>query len=148
MKTTFSNVFSKFSKISALETQEENHIKSLTIGVGGAIVVGSRESNEYMREPRPCSQALKAFLKECPTEQIYALTALMYAGRDGEQDPVSLWVGLGKTISNKESACQAILEKSPRIEYIEAALKNLPMGMTLDDLPTLISEITDDTSRT
>ena len=139
MKTTFTLVVERLRQVDALNNAEEAGIKSSTIGEEGMLVMGSESAQDYRAEPRPCHAALAAFIQSIPVEHVYALTALMYAGRDNETDPVSLWSDLKDTVTTKEQACRAILEKSPRMSYIDKALSTLPKGMDIDQLPRLVS---------
>ena len=140
MKTTFTLIIKRLRQIDALENEEEAGIKRITIGDEGMLVMGSKAAEEYRTEPRPCHAALAAFIRSIPVEYVYALTALMYAGRDEEDDPVSLWSDLKDTVKTKEDAQRAILEKSPRMTYIDMALGTLPAGTDIDQLPSLIAK--------
>jgi len=49
----------------------------------------------------------------------------MYAGREDEEDPVELWSGLKDRITTKEQAARSIVQRSPRMTYIDAAIAAL-----------------------
>lgn len=135
MRTQFKSIFRSFQLLSNLESEEEDAIKLLTLGTAMIFAAGSPEAHDYMREPRPCKRALEAFLNACRVEHIHALVALMYAGRDGQADPIAYWADeLAATFRGKEDACRAILEKSPRLAYINSAIEKLPADFDLDGL--------------
>ena len=93
-----------------------------------------------MLEPEPCTHALRAFLTALPDEVLYSIVALMYSGRDHEGDVVDYWNDLRvNSITSRDEAVGAILEKAPRMEYIGIAIGALPVGTQLNDLPRLIA---------
>jgi Protein of unknown function (DUF3775) len=83
---------------------------------------------------------LKRFLKALKEEELFALVALMYCGRDRIADPVEYWKQLRATVDGKEDAVRTILEKTPRMEYIRVAISNRPKSLNLEDLPSLLAQ--------
>ena len=97
---------------------------------------GSPKADEYTSEPRPCHAALRAYLNALPVAEVFSLTALMYAGRDGRDDPAAYWTDLKVSYGTKEQAARAVLEKSPRVEYIDRVAMKYP---EMDALPSKVA---------
>ncbi|MCK9389114.1 MAG: hypothetical protein M0Q22_12090 [Sulfuritalea sp.] len=141
MKTTFSQVLARFSALSQLANSESESIHNLIVGPDQPLDAFSPEALALLREPAPCAAALAAFLAALPNEFVFALTALLYSGRDEEDDPVDYWSDLRKTITSKERAIESLTEKFPRMKYIEAAITKLPSSMLLDEIPQQIASL-------
>jgi hypothetical protein len=135
MDTPFTVTLRRFKAISALESEEEASIQAATSGALG-YQYGSPRADEYQSEPRPCQAALRAFLKALPVSHVFALAALMYAGRDGKDDPASYWADVKVSFGTKEDATRALVEKAPRVEYIDRVLHKVA---GVDELPARVA---------
>jgi hypothetical protein len=116
MHTPLKTIIQQLQVISDLAEKEADYQKNLILGPGAlGVIVGSAASRELVSEPNPCEAALAAFLAALPDDYLNAICALMYAGRDRAPDPVALWGSLG---FDRNGAIEAIVEKSPRMQYI------------------------------
>lgn len=141
MKTTFSQVLARFGALSQLSNSESESIHNLIVGPDQPLDALSPEALDLLREPAPCAAALAAFLTALPNEFVFALTALLYSGRDEEDDPVDYWGDLRQTITSKERAIESLTEKFPRMAYINAAIAKLPSSMLVDEIPQRIASL-------
>lgn len=139
MHTSFTTILSRFKQLSALVSAEENEISRETTDRTG-ITLGTPKADEYLQEPRACEEALRAFLGALPVSYVFSLTALMYAGRDGREDPVDYWSHLKDSFKSRDEAVMAIMEKSPRVEYMERGLTKLAKT-NIDDIPGRITKV-------
>lgn len=140
MKTTFTEVLGRFEALSQLANSESESIHNAIVGPG-ALNAFSSEARQLIEEPAPCQAALAAFLDALPDHFVFALTALLYSGRDQEADPVDYWTDLRKSITDKRRAIEALTEKHPRMEYIRTALERMPSTLQLDEIPQKISSM-------
>ena len=101
MPTTFTATLNRFRALSELSNAEEIAIKQATLGKDNMFTLGTEASEKYLDEPRPREAALVAFIAQLPDADIFALTALMYAGRDNNFDLTNLWASLRSAISTK-----------------------------------------------
>lgn len=141
MKTTFTEVLNQFEILSRLANAESDHIHEAVIGKNKPLDVFSPKAIELIEEPAPCEAALAAFLDALPDGYVFALTALLYSGRDGEADPVDYWTDLKKSVGGKDRAIEALMEKHPRMEYIKSALERMPPSIHLDALPENVGSV-------
>jgi hypothetical protein len=123
MHTPLKAVIQWLQVVSDLAEKEATYHQNLIQGPGSlGLEWGSQAHSEMRNEPSPCEEALAAFLDALPDAYVSALCALMYAGRDGDADPVAAWAKLRLA---REDAIQAIVEKTPRMQYIAAGSKNV-----------------------
>lgn len=131
--TTLSNNFLLLKSFSLAAAQEEQNIESSTLkGIG--LVVGSPEASAYLKAPRPRGAELETFVDELPDSHAQAFVALMYAGRDNESNVLDTWNDLKGSFQDNADVRRTLLEKSPRIEYIEAGIERACAGRSLDEL--------------
>jgi len=139
MNTPLSEVLKRFNVLSSLANEEGEYSKNLIIGPGQDLTYQSPATRELLEEPQPCHAALGAFLSALPAEVVWALTALMYSGRDKEPDAIDYWKDLHQNFPTKGRAIEAILEKPPRSAYIRDGIALLPPSITLNAIPNLIA---------
>jgi hypothetical protein len=135
METPFTTTLRQFKSLSELECEEETVIQAKS-GASMGIQYGTPKADEYTSEPRPCQAALRAFLKALPVAHVFSLAALMYAGRDERDDPVAYWKDLKVSFGTKDEAARAVLDKTPRVEYIDRVAAKV---LDLDAIPALIA---------
>ncbi len=86
-----------------------------------------------MLEPSPVQAALNAFLEALPPPYLGAITALMYAGHNGStaedewQSGIKSW--------DKARQVRAIVEKTPRMEYIDGGVEQAGGRDAANELP-------------
>ena len=133
MHTPLSQILLRLAVISQLEVQESEYTKNLTVGPGQFLEVGSKGALDMMLEPSPVQAALNAFLEALPPPYLGAITALMYAGRNGStaedewQSGIKSW--------DKARQVRAIVEKTPRMEYIDGGVEQAGGRDAANDLP-------------
>jgi hypothetical protein len=127
----------------ALREQANDEWQAMkAVAVGGKPVLSASELMKTGRlaEKAPLASALRKFVKALPDEQLYALLALIYAGRDRVADPVSYWrSSIRATVKSRSAALEVVLEKEPAATYLRNAVESLPPAVELDALPRLIS---------
>lgn len=123
MKQTLDNFIVRLRSISQLVNDEDDQITKLYSL--GEIIPIAMAAEVFLEEPRPASNALRAFLEALPKDILCAILVLMYAGRDGDTEVLDYVDFLCKGVSLKEKAVIAIGEKVDRMEYIEKGMQYL-----------------------
>jgi len=141
MKITFSEVLDQFDVLSQLANTESDRIHEAVLGEDQPLDAFSPKAIELISEPSPCEAAMGAYLAALPDGYLFALTALLYSGRDKEADPVDYWKDLKKSIGGRDRAIEALMEKHPRMEYIKSALERMPTSIDVNALPTQINSV-------
>jgi hypothetical protein len=112
------------------------------VAVGSKLIMSIEELLKAgdLADQAPLGRALRGYVKAIPDNQLYALLAMMYAGRDGKPDPVAYWdSSIKATVQSRSAAIEMILEKDPGADYIRRAIECLPQGMELDSVPSRVA---------
>ncbi len=133
MNTPLSQIIKRLAVLSQLANDEADYTKNLTVGPGQFVEAGSRGARDMMMEPSPVEAALKAFLKTLPSPHLAAITALMYAGRNGTTIEEE-WESSAQHRPDAELV-DAIAEKFPRMVYIDRAVEKAGGWDAVNGLP-------------
>lgn len=136
VRTPFPDFVFRLRTISQLAEEESTALAGLYPGKED----GCSIDPSVIFEPHPCKRAMVAFLDSLPRPVLYSLLALMYSGRDNYKDPVKHFRAIWPTFTKKELAIVKIVEKFPRMKYIDAALSNMSEG-DITALPNIIGQI-------
>ena len=140
MEQSFPEVIEALSALSAAANDHGTAMTALVNGQNLLLDLPTLEKVDRLsRGPGPQAD-LKRFLNALPEDQLFALVALLYSGRDRVADPVQYWKELRKTVAGKENAVRTILEKEPRMEYIRTGVAQRPRNLDLENLPRLLAQ--------
>lgn len=135
----FTVVLEQFSTLRVQANDEWHAMKAIT--VGSTLAFSARELMRAGRlaDQAPLGSALRNYVKALPEEQLHALLAMIYAGRDRKRDPVAYWHShIRVTVQSRPAAIEVVLEKEPAAEYIRQAIEHLAPGIDLDAIPSLL----------
>jgi len=133
VKQTLEQFAERFKVVSSLANQEDIEIRE---HYGGGTISAETAGMIAVNEPHPAAQAMSAFLEELPESVLYSLAVLMYAGREGD-DVLEAVEYYCRRLQPSEAAVQAIVEKRPRVEYMEKGIRGLEGAR----LPELLSHV-------
>jgi hypothetical protein len=139
MEQPFPDVIEALSALSATANDHDAAMTALVNGQNLLMDLSTLGKVDKLGQGSGPQLDLKRFLKALKEEELFALVALMYCGRDRTADPVEYWKQLSATVESKEDAVRTILEKTPRMEYIRAAISNRPKSLDLEALPRLLA---------
>lgn len=124
MRTGLNEIIKRLRVVSNLAVEESESIERL-YGIDQGMSMTSPEATAILFEPKPCRGALHGFLKGLPPNVRSAILVLMYGGRDGDEDMVRAIDRLKGIWQSKDRTIDAIMEKFPRMEYIDKGLERL-----------------------
>jgi hypothetical protein len=129
--TTLTATLERFKSLNTASEEERKEI----FGESGFLHYGSDESTRMLTHPKPRYDQLSAFLNSLSDSHVFALCALMYSGRDKHLDIAIYWKEIGTHLT-KNAAITKLLEKTPRIVYIQSAIDQAALTQAnLDRLP-------------
>lgn len=139
----FTLVLQQFSALRRQANDEWAAMQALTAGGSTLVSVDQLLSAGDLAERAPLNMALRRFVKNLPDNDLFALLAMIYSGRDGSDDPPAYWNNyLHATIRSRSAAVEVVLEKEPAADYIERSIDLLRPGLSPDSLPSLINKET------
>ena len=136
----FSVVIEQFAALRVQVNDEWHAMKA--IAAGPKLVVSAEELVKAgsLAEKAPLGRALRKFLKTLPDDQLFALLALIYAGRDKKPNPVAYWHStIRSTVQSRSAAIEVVLDKEQAAEYVRRAIESFAPGLELEALPSLLS---------
>lgn len=138
MKSSFKDIIQRFRAISSIANSESEAIADLYSENGLGISLGNASSG-ILLEPHPATGALLGFLNHLPEHLVFSLLALMYSGRDNEENVIGYWSDLKDSFSTKDKAIEKIEEKVPRMEYIDKGISFITESK-LDEFSELVNQ--------
>ena len=136
----FTVVLDQFTNLRVQANDEWHAMKAAVVGPSLIMTTQELMKSGALAQKALLSNALRKFVKALPDQQLYALLAMMYAGRDGKSDPVAYWdSSIRRTVQSRSAAVEVMLEKEPAAQYIRHAIDSLAAGLELDEIPSLVA---------
>jgi hypothetical protein len=132
----FTVVLEQFCALRVQANDELHAMKAVTVGPKLIMSAGELMKAANLAKTAPLGRALRSYVKALPDEQLHALLAMIYAGRDKKPDPVAHWQShIKATVQSRSAGIEVVLEKEHAAEYIRRAIEHLASGIELDTVP-------------